>query len=208
MPDVYVFSLTLSSLIFFPIERNSESDGGNLPFIPPFFCPPRQFSGWPAGPFAGAGFCNPQNRTQKQEGDNEPKDETSPDQQQDTPQAKEDQKGPYHPGVVCDGCSGSIYGRRYKCTTCPDYDLCGSCEGKGIHKEHSMSTIDRPRRCGRRQRQWPGGFGGPMDFNFGPFGGTFEMWGHPGNCGGNNTRPFWGPGRCTGFGNNTANVSQ
>merc|ERR1712063_216568 len=43
------------------------------------------------------------------------------------------QKGPaVHRGIVCDGCNRHpIVGPRFSCTVCPDYDLCGNCEGKG-----------------------------------------------------------------------------
>lgn len=49
-----------------------------------------------------------------------------------------------HLGVVCDNCDGSIIGNRYKCTTCPDYDLCEECKNKSIHKEHSFNKITKP----------------------------------------------------------------
>ncbi|CAE7461516.1 Sqstm1, partial [Symbiodinium pilosum] len=33
-----------------------------------------------------------------------------------------------HHGVTCDGCGANpILGPRFKCQTCPDYDLCGAC---------------------------------------------------------------------------------
>jgi len=49
-----------------------------------------------------------------------------------------------HPGIVCDGCEGKVIGRRYKCTICPDYDLCQTCESKGIHAEHNFIMYDTP----------------------------------------------------------------
>ncbi|KAL3860593.1 hypothetical protein ACJMK2_010693 [Sinanodonta woodiana] len=49
-----------------------------------------------------------------------------------------------HPGVICDGCDGPIVGIRYKCLTCPDYDLCSTCEQRGLHIEHNMMKIGTP----------------------------------------------------------------
>ncbi|NWU36909.1 SQSTM protein, partial [Hylia prasina] len=49
-----------------------------------------------------------------------------------------------HPNVICDGCEGPVVGTRFKCSVCPDYDLCSTCEGKGIHKEHNMVMFQNP----------------------------------------------------------------
>ena len=50
----------------------------------------------------------------------------------------------FHLGVICDGCNGPIYGTRYKCVTCVDYDLCSGCEEKGMHVNHNMIAIGHP----------------------------------------------------------------
>merc|ERR1712013_716408 len=50
-----------------------------------------------------------------------------------------------HPGVVCDQCDVSINGIRFKCTVCPNYDLCSTCEAKNIHPvDHNMLSIKKP----------------------------------------------------------------
>lgn len=49
-----------------------------------------------------------------------------------------------HPNVICDGCEGPVVGARFKCAVCPDYDLCSTCEGKGVHKEHNMIMFPSP----------------------------------------------------------------
>ena len=109
--------------------------------------------------------------------------EESQDQQQQRRQQQ--QQGHLHPGVVCDGCRSHIYGTRYKCLVCPDYDLCTSCEGKGLHVNHNMLTIDHP----GAYHPW-GNWGG---------------WGWGGQCGrqrrccpalwGTNSHPACGPRR-------------
>lgn len=49
-----------------------------------------------------------------------------------------------HENVVCDGCQHELRGTRYKCTVCPDYDLCSRCEYDGKHNEHDMMCVRRP----------------------------------------------------------------
>ncbi|KAJ8282922.1 hypothetical protein COCON_G00054410 [Conger conger] len=39
---------------------------------------------------------------------------------------------------------GPVAGTRFKCTVCPDYDLCSPCQAKGLHKEHALLPIWHP----------------------------------------------------------------
>ena len=49
-----------------------------------------------------------------------------------------------HYGVQCDGCNMSpLRGKRYKCATCYDYDLCESCENQGTHPQHDKFHLIR-----------------------------------------------------------------
>ncbi|XP_009993409.1 PREDICTED: sequestosome-1 [Chaetura pelagica] len=61
-----------------------------------------------------------------------------------SPCSQEPPRDMVHPNVICDGCEGPVVGARFKCTVCPDYDLCSACEGKGIHKEHNMVMFQSP----------------------------------------------------------------
>merc|ERR1712211_141198 len=49
-----------------------------------------------------------------------------------------------HWGVVCDGCDGPVVGTRHKCLVCPDYDLCATCEARGLHAQHKMIRLPAP----------------------------------------------------------------
>jgi hypothetical protein len=68
-----------------------------------------------------------------------------PQQQERQPRAEQ-----IHPGIICDGCQGKVSGFRYKCMTCPDYDLCEHCEAQRIHSGHKMMRISTPESI------WPG----------------------------------------------------
>jgi hypothetical protein len=66
----------------------------------------------------------------------------------------------FHP-AICDACDRDIENIRYKCVTCPDYDLCSECE-KEAEKHHdpthpflkltpqSAASFYRNRTCPRR----------------------------------------------------------
>jgi hypothetical protein len=50
-----------------------------------------------------------------------------------------------HHGITCDGCSVSpVVGVRYKCSECPDYDLCQDCEAKDVHNHHVFLKLKYP----------------------------------------------------------------
>ncbi|KAM7418271.1 hypothetical protein PAMA_017768 [Pampus argenteus] len=55
--------------------------------------------------------------------------------------------GPHHalhPNVTCDGCDGAVVGTRFKCSVCPNYDLCSACQARGTHTEHALLPIWHP----------------------------------------------------------------
>jgi hypothetical protein len=43
--------------------------------------------------------------------------------------------------VKCDGCKDNIYGYCFKCSSCVNYDLCQSCQEKGVHRGHSFFKL-------------------------------------------------------------------
>ncbi|KAF9950788.1 hypothetical protein BGZ72_007595 [Mortierella alpina] len=62
-----------------------------------------------------------------------------------------------HAGVVCDGCDNAIFGVRYKCGNCPDYDLCGNCESSPVFlhdPNHVFIKIRKP-ICNRQAAAVP-----------------------------------------------------
>jgi len=90
-----------------------------------------------------------------------------------------------HRGITCDGCQQSpITGVRFKCRTCPDFDLCETCEAKNVHPvDHPMVKfkVEKVRHHGRH-----GGHGHPLHKLFQAFHGgqaadlfsRHQGWGH------------------------------
>ena len=59
-------------------------------------------------------------------------------------QEKKDVLSNVHRNVICDGCERyPIEGVRYKCSVCPDFDFCDSCEQNKEH-EHAFIKIKTP----------------------------------------------------------------
>lgn len=66
---------------------------------------------------------------------------------------------PVHVGIRCDGCypedktkSKDIIGVRFVCLDCKNFDLCSSCEQKGVEigdhrRSHNMGKIKKPVGC-------------------------------------------------------------
>lgn len=48
-----------------------------------------------------------------------------------------------HSNIICDECDAEIFGFRYKCLECADFDLCMSCEDK-MHSHHILVRISDP----------------------------------------------------------------
>eukprot|EP00463_Aulacantha_scolymantha_P003382 TRINITY_DN4240_c0_g1_i1.p1 TRINITY_DN4240_c0_g1~~TRINITY_DN4240_c0_g1_i1.p1 ORF type:complete len:249 (-),score=32.24 TRINITY_DN4240_c0_g1_i1:152-898(-) len=47
---------------------------------------------------------------------------------------------PVHQGISCDACNvNPIVGIRYKCSVCPDFDLCETCNNEGNHHDSNQS---------------------------------------------------------------------
>jgi hypothetical protein len=97
---------------------------------------------------------------------------------------EKDGKPAVHEGIVCDGCQATpIVGMRYKCTICPDFDLCEACEAKGVHAaDHPLIKLRRSRRrhgFGMR-RFMRHGMGMGQGFGGCPFPGMSQGQGFPG----------------------------
>lgn len=48
----------------------------------------------------------------------------------------------HHASVICDVCDSSIFGYRYKCLECYDFDMCMNCDK--LHPEHVLIRITNP----------------------------------------------------------------
>lgn len=112
-------------------------------------------------------------------------------QSQPSSQGSQDSSKPVHNRVSCDGCGAHpITGIRYKCSVCPDFDYCETCEAK-IDHPHVFLKIKKPENggCPFRRHGGPGprwGHSGPFPGPHGPHGsgpqGPREGRPFPGHC--------------------------
>lgn len=73
-------------------------------------------------------------------------------------ETKESEEKVVH-AAICDACNQRIVGIRYKCTSCPDYDLCEACEpnSQTVHDAtHTFLKIRRPTGPHPYFRRWGG----------------------------------------------------
>jgi Zinc finger, ZZ type len=66
--------------------------------------------------------------------------------------------GDIHNEICCDGCDKTVIGNRYKCASCPDYDLCETCHADvDIHHDarHAFYQLKWPIRRDQRHRLVP-----------------------------------------------------
>ncbi|GFQ86922.1 sequestosome-1 [Trichonephila clavata] len=84
---------------------------------------------------------------------------------------KPNMKGEEHPLVFCDGCEQNIFGARYKCLQCKNFDLCSFCNYNNKHPHHDMIKLAHNAHVPREwaylgsRRLWRSMFGGcPSSF--------------------------------------------
>lgn len=49
-----------------------------------------------------------------------------------------------HEGILCDVCDKEVFGFRFKCLDCEEFDMCMDCAPKQIHLEHLVLRIANP----------------------------------------------------------------
>ncbi|KAL2382475.1 hypothetical protein RJ035_006090 [Blastomyces gilchristii] len=55
----------------------------------------------------------------------------------------------WHKDTICDGCNLNIFGTRYSCRVCPDFDYCTACkEADSNHSGHGFNAVKLVRHYG------------------------------------------------------------
>eukprot|EP01112_Ceratiomyxa_fruticulosa_P013108 TRINITY_DN3667_c0_g1_i2.p1 TRINITY_DN3667_c0_g1~~TRINITY_DN3667_c0_g1_i2.p1 ORF type:complete len:591 (-),score=177.33 TRINITY_DN3667_c0_g1_i2:78-1850(-) len=84
----------------------------------------------------------PVNTHTKKDGDNDEKmEDAAPTTQTEAPKVDENKPPTVH-NALCDMCKNQIIGIRFKCSVCPDYDLCNDCYNLKKHNaEHEFKQF-------------------------------------------------------------------